>query len=880
MREGTAAAPSVPGNFLFASLSGFLNVFVPILTYPYIARVLGPEKLGQLGIAGALSNYFIVAALLGLPVYGVRAIARTKADPLGLRRTSGELILLGLYAAIFSSLFYVLIVLLVPAYRSELLLFLVFGMTIPSAALNIEWFFQGMERFRFIGLRNLAIKIVFVVSLFLFVRRQEDYIVYALLFSLASVTNAFINLRAARRIGSPLFAGAHPSRHFASMAVFSLFQFAIVAYTNLDLLFLGLFSSGRDAGLYSISIRLVRMVIALATTLSAVLMPRLSSLVDSDPEEFGRLIGHSSSYSLMFSLPAGFGIWAVAADLGYVFAGSRFLGVADSLRIAALMIPVVTASNFLQMQILVPKRREKAMLFSFGAGLAVTAIVLAFLVGPYGHTGAAIGMLAGEVTVLLVHAFLCGGKDLRALVDLRAALRYLAGAVGSAGFASLPRLFMRPGLARLAVSIALAVLAYAAFLLALKDSATLRLLDFLKARLGRRGRGRAGGADGAPGEASGRPGRAGEPLRVLHVINSLAAGGAEKLLTELLPRLQERGIECHVLALDGRACVFARELEAGGVRVDFAVLKAGKRAKPAFSPLRVFSIMKKIRDFDPDIVHSHLGPSFHWCAVASVFARGSRFVTTEHASENRRMAMPLLRGFEKWCYGRYDSIVCVSPSVAQALGDWLGLGGSGISVAPNGVPLDRFASARAPAADVAAWLAGRRGIVMVARFVPTKDHETAIRALASLPEDHVLVLVGDGGEKPGMERLAKTLGVAERCLFTGSRNDVPEILAACEMYLQTSRKEGFGIAALEAMAAGLPVAAADVPGLGPLVAGAGLLFPAGEWTAAARRILELEAPDARKTAVEAGKARAAGYSIEATVTAYAELYGRLRESQK
>jgi len=169
---------------------------------------------------------------------------------------------------------------------------------------------------------------------------------------------------------------------------------------------------------------------------------------------------------------------------------------------------------------------------------------------------------------------------------------------------------------------------------------------------------------------------------------------------------------------------------------------------------------------------------------------------------------------------------------------------------------------------------------MVARFVPTKDHETAIRALASLPEDHVLVLVGDGGEKPGMERLAKTLGVAERCLFTGSRNDVPEILAACEMYLQTSRKEGFGIAALEAMAAGLPVAAADVPGLGPLVAGAGLLFPAGEWTAAARRILELEAPDARKTAVEAGKARAAGYSIEATVTAYAELYGRLRESQK
>jgi len=863
MREGTAAAPSVPGNFLFASLSGFLNVFVPILTYPYIARVLGPEKLGQLGIAGALSNYFIVAALLGLPVYGARAIARTKSDPLGLRRTSGELILLGLYAAIFSSLFYVFIIFLVPAYRSELLLFLVFGITIPSAALNIEWFFQGMERFRFIGLRNLAIKIVFVVSLFLFVRRQEDYIVYALLFSLASVTNAFINLRAARRIASPLFAGAHPSRHFASMAVFSLFQFAIVAYTNLDLLFLGLFSSGRDAGLYSISIRLVRMVIALATTLSAVLMPRLSSLVDSDPEEFGRLIGHSSSYSLMFSLPAGFGICAVAADLGFVFAGSGFLGVADSLRIAAFMVPVVTVSNFLQMQILVPKRREKAMLFSFGAGLAVTAIVLAFLVGPYGHTGAAIGMLAGEVTVLLVHAFLCGGKDLRALVDLRAGLRYLAGAVGSAGFASLPRLFMQPGLARLAVSIALAVLVYFAFLLALEDSATLRLLDFLKAKLGRRGRGRSG-----------------EPLRVLHVINSLAAGGAEKLLAELLPRLQERGIECHVLALDGRACVFARELEAGGVKVDFAVLKAGKRAKPAFSPLRVFSIMKKIHDFDPDIVHSHLGPSFHWCAVASVFARGRRFVTTEHASENRRMAMPLLRGFEKWCYGRYDSIVCVSPSVAQALGDWLGLGGSGISVAPNGVPLDRFASARAPAADVAAWLAGRRGIAMVARFVPAKDHETAIRALASLPEDHALVLVGDGDEKPGMERLAKTLGVAKRCLFTGSRNDVPEILAACGIYLQTSRKEGFGIAALEAMAAGLPVAAADVPGLGPLLAGAGLLFPAGEWTAAAQRILELEAPDARQTAVDAGKARAAGYSIEATVAAYAELYGRLKESQK
>jgi len=218
----------------------------------------------------------------------------------------------------------------------------------------------------------------------------------------------------------------------------------------------------------------------------------------------------------------------------------------------------------------------------------------------------------------------------------------------------------------------------------------------------------------------------------------------------------------------------------------------------------------------------------------------------------------------------------VSPDTAKAIASWVALPPERFPVIANGIPLERFATGIAAAADVESWLAGRFGIAMTARLVRPKAHEVALSALAMLPERYCMVFAGEGTERERLEALALYLGVGDRCRFLGSRQDIGAILAACRLYVQTSLVEGFGIASLEAMACGLPVVASDAPGLGDLVRGAGLLFPPGDGEACARAIERIAAdPGLASSLVSAGFDRANANSIGRCADAYAGLYKSL-----
>lgn len=367
-------------------------------------------------------------------------------------------------------------------------------------------------------------------------------------------------------------------------------------------------------------------------------------------------------------------------------------------------------------------------------------------------------------------------------------------------------------------------------------------------------------------------------IRVLHVINSLAFGGAERLLADLLPLLQQKKVQNHVLVLDDRRSVFADNLVKAGIPVHIArTMPRKQNASSPYSPLHIVSVLKAIHRVNPHIVHAHLAPSFHWCAIASLFEKGPSFVTTEHASKNRRMRFPFLKGIEKFFYSRYKKILCVSQDAAESLRAWLDLDSRKIIVAPNGIVLERFGQQILPAPDVVQALHGRIGVAMTARFVPIKDHRTAIAALSFLPDRYAMVFIGDGPELPQMQKYAEMLGVSSRCLFLGARMDVPEILHACQIYVQTSIQEGFGIAVLEAMASGLPVAASDTAGLSRLVEGSGLLFPQGDARKAAQAILQFEDPHTRTQAISSAYKKLQHYTLSETAESYYHCYKNLRK---
>lgn len=355
-------------------------------------------------------------------------------------------------------------------------------------------------------------------------------------------------------------------------------------------------------------------------------------------------------------------------------------------------------------------------------------------------------------------------------------------------------------------------------------------------------------------------------LRVLQVINSLPVGGAERLLVDLIPAFTSAGIESRVLVLSQEGDAHSEALRRAGAAVRFLGKKGTK------SPYRIMQIAAEIRRFRPNVVHGHLYPAILWTAVARSFSPRSAYLLTEHNTLNRRMDYSFLQPLERWLYRRYEAVAAISPAVQEALEARLPIPRPLIKVLPNGVELSRFASSRPRA-----WTGeGDFLVVMAARFNAQKDQATVLRALALLPTRFRCAFAGAGEEEAPMKALCESLGLSSRVEFLGIRRDIPDILSKAQAYVQSSHWEGFGLAAIEGMAAGLPVLASDVPGLAELVKGTGLVFPAGDEKALAKALEDLAAdPGLHARLSQAGRPRAARYSIEACAASYISLYESL-----
>ncbi|MFZ0314042.1 MAG: glycosyltransferase [Candidatus Korobacteraceae bacterium] len=350
-------------------------------------------------------------------------------------------------------------------------------------------------------------------------------------------------------------------------------------------------------------------------------------------------------------------------------------------------------------------------------------------------------------------------------------------------------------------------------------------------------------------------------MRVLQLIDSLALGGAEVLVKDVAPRLRKRGVDCEVAVLCPLASPLESVLQAAGVPLHTTGVNK------IYSLRQVRPLARLIQNYD--LVHVHLFPAQLW-AVLALKRLGHRvpLVTTEHGTSNSRRRN-WLRPLDAWMYPHYECIVCNSEATSEELIRWCPRIAPKVCVVPNGIPLNEFETA--VPADLPRTHNMIR-LVFVGRFEPPKDHGTILRALSRVPNAQLL-LVGDGRLRAQTETLARSLGVAERTLFLGRRNDIAQILKASDIYVHSTAFDAFGIAACEAMAAGLPVIASDVPGLAQVVEGAGILFPAGDDRALAHELQTLIAsPDRRRQMSEASRQRAQCFSIETTVDGCISMY--------
>ena len=356
-------------------------------------------------------------------------------------------------------------------------------------------------------------------------------------------------------------------------------------------------------------------------------------------------------------------------------------------------------------------------------------------------------------------------------------------------------------------------------------------------------------------------------MRVLQVIDSLLLGGAEVLLEQMVPLFARRGVACDVYSLNSADSPLRKSLIARGTRV-YSPLQAS-----VYSPLHVRSLAAHLKRESYDLVHVHLFPAQLWAALAVKVAKTKvPLLTTEHNTYSRRRRMGY-KTIDRWMYAQYDRIACISDATAQALLKWQPKLQSKLRQCPNGVNVDRFSNVSAQSKlDLFSIKNDSFVILSVGRMEFQKDHATTIRALGLLPDVH-LAIVGAGPMRADLQKLVENLGLVDRVHFLGRRSDVPKIMRAADVFVQSSRFEGFGIAALEAMASGLPVIATQVGGLADVVGDAGMLFEVGDEHQLAEHLKQLFSDrELRESLVQRGKARAEAFSLEKTIICYERLY--------
>lgn len=366
-------------------------------------------------------------------------------------------------------------------------------------------------------------------------------------------------------------------------------------------------------------------------------------------------------------------------------------------------------------------------------------------------------------------------------------------------------------------------------------------------------------------------------MRILQIDNSLGMGGAEKLLLDTVPLYRKAGIEMDVLLLWDNDLPFANELR----KLDCCnvfVLKKSENDKDVYNPAFIFKMRKFLMNYD--IAHLHVFPSQYYAVLANLLnGSHTKLILTEHNTTNGRISNKIFKPIEKFMYSKYEKVICITEEINRLYQNYLGLSDRLITI-NNGVDTNKISKTPPYKKSDLGYTEADRLLMMVARFNKQKDQDTLIRSLMNLPENYKLLLVGDGERRTDLEKLVNTLDLSGRVNFLGIRSDVYSLYKMSDIAVLSSHWEGFGLAAVEAMACGIPTVASNVDGLAQVVKDAGILFETGNSKQLAEIILSLEDLKEYKNTAEKCLERSGEYDIMKMVNKHIELYHSVMEHNK
>ena len=389
-------------NYAYNLSYQLLVIILPIITTPYVTRVFSSTDLGTYGYFNSIVTYFILLATLGVANYGTKEISGHRKD---IRKNFWGIYTLQFGATILSICLYILLCLSLSFMQNPVAYIL--GLSLVSKGMDISWLFQGLEDFRKITVRNITVKLVGVISIFLFVKSANDLYLYVFLLTIFELLGQFSMWWPAREfIGKPHFDWSYAKQHLKPVILLFLPQIAISLYVTLDRTMLGALASTKDVGIYDQALKLVNILLTLVTSLGSVMLPRVANLLSTgDHKAVNKM--HQMSF-LIYNLvifPIIAGMLIVNDDFVQFFLGQDFQDAKYAIAIMIFRMFFIGWTNIMGIQILIPHNKNKEFMISTTIPAIVSVGLNLLLLPKLGYIGAAIVSVLTEALVWAIQLY-------------------------------------------------------------------------------------------------------------------------------------------------------------------------------------------------------------------------------------------------------------------------------------------------------------------------------------------------------------------------------------------------------------------------------------------------------------------------------------------
>lgn len=395
----------VKKNFIYNTIYQILILLIPLITIPYVSRVIGAEGIGIYSYTYSIVYYFMLFAMLGLNNYGNRIIAQVRDDKKKLSKTFKEIYIMQIFTSSIMIVLYLFYTLAFDIQYKDISIMQ--SLYIISCMFDINWFFFGIEKFKLTITRSTILRILSLILIFIFVKNSNDIWIYTLILSGSTLLSQIIIFPFLKKyVDNVKINVTDIFKHFIPCLKLFLPVIATAIYKIMDKTMLGIMSDVTEVGFYENAEKITNVPVAIITAMGTVMLPRMSNLYAKGANEESQLLIYKSIKFIMFlSFAMMFGMIAVSKDFSNLFLGSGFEKCSELITYLSITIIFLSWGNVFRTQYLIPKERDKEYIISAFIGAFVNFIINFILIPKYKSVGACIGTVIAEFIVMFYQSF-------------------------------------------------------------------------------------------------------------------------------------------------------------------------------------------------------------------------------------------------------------------------------------------------------------------------------------------------------------------------------------------------------------------------------------------------------------------------------------------